>query len=444
MKTPYIPHLFGEQAQAKLRSRLGWLTAGVSSSIPWPQEDVWVQYDGDEYVLRGTKEGDNKSPPCISTPCPKGDLDAATTRVYKFASVLGWFKGGYVDVTGTIWGSSPVLYGSRDTFTTTLDGGRHFSCNYMPVIEDAQTRKALAFWREGKRLQHVHQPYSFLSFFKVVESQFTSKERVAWIEANLKQLEGDAAKRVSELQAQGVDVSKHLFESGRCAVAHASLDGAIVDPGIPGDRRRIADDLDVMMALATRYLRVEAGVPDETELYRSRDRTVPWHELVQNDTLLRLQQGNEVSDLAALGQLQKTRISIRLWPHEAPQPLKGMVLMAEGYGPGVVGLLAHNDRGTVFLRFVLDLCNGRLHTVLDEGGLTEQYNQVNEEEVEHYTRYFHSVIGNSLVELCIEGVDPVPCEVVIPRNIIPQAPEAMVAQALEAYRKRVRESKGPS
>jgi hypothetical protein len=42
MKTPYIPHLFGESAQAKLMSKFGWLTAGVDSSIPWPQDDVWL------------------------------------------------------------------------------------------------------------------------------------------------------------------------------------------------------------------------------------------------------------------------------------------------------------------------------------------------------------------------------------------------------------------
>lgn len=188
MKTPYVPHLFGEAAQEKLKSRYGWLTAGVASSIAWPQDDVWALYDGHEYVLRGTKSGEDKRPPCISTPSHQREVDAAMTRVYLFASVLGWFKGGHVDVTGHIWGSGPILYGSRDTFTTTLDGSKYFSCNYMPIIEDDQVRKALAFLREGRRLRYIHAPYSFLSFFKVVESQFNSKDRVAWIEANLDQL----------------------------------------------------------------------------------------------------------------------------------------------------------------------------------------------------------------------------------------------------------------
>lgn len=51
-------------------------------------------------------------------------------------------------------------------------------------------------------------------------------------------------------------------------------------------------------------------------------------------------------------------------------------------------------------------------------------------------RYFHSAVGNGLVELCIGGFDPAPCEIIIPVNIIPQAPEEMVALALEQFRKR--------
>ena len=127
-------------------------------------------HDSQEYVLRGAEGGDSKHPPCISTPCVRANLDAATTRVYLFASVLGWFKEGYVDVTGTVWGAGPIPFGSRGTFTTTLDGGRYCRCNYIPVIEQGQVGKALAFLRQGRRLRHVHEPYSFLSFFKVVES----------------------------------------------------------------------------------------------------------------------------------------------------------------------------------------------------------------------------------------------------------------------------------
>lgn len=438
MRTPYVHHCFGEAAHTKVKSTLGWLTAGVASSIPWPQEDVWLLYDGHEYLLQGAKGGGDRPVPCISTPCAGSETDEGMARIYLFSSVLGWFKGGYVDVTGHIWGSRPVSYASRDTFAAMHDGSKYFNCNYMPIIEDDQVRKALAFMREGRRLRYIHEPYSFLSFFKVLESQFKSKDngRVEWIQTNLDQLDGEAGKRVAELRAQGVDVSKHLYQSGRCAVAHASLDGPIVDPDIPADRRRIAEDLEVMAGLASRYIKVGLGVPDDMELYRNRDRTAPWHALFAPETLETLKAASTVSDSAAFDQLQNARVAVRLWPHDAPECMQNMSLFVEGCAAGVLVLLLVNERRTIFLRFILDVAQGRLHTILENGGFTDRFEKLMQEEIEHYTRYFHSVIANVMVELCIDGYDPVPCEIVIPHNIIPQAPDKMVALALEEFRKR--------
>jgi len=436
MKTPYVPHLFEEAVKEKLRAHRGWLTAGVSSSIPWPQHDVWLEYDGHEYVLLGVGTQERRDPPCIATPCQKHDeRDSAYARLYRFASVLGWFKGGHVDLTAGGWGSHPVRYRSNDTDTTTLHGGRYFNCNYMPIVEDERVRKALAFMREGSRLRHVHVPYSFLSYFKVLESQFNSRDRVSWVQANLDKLEGAAGERVAELRAEGcADVGKHLFESGRCAVAHASLEGDIVDPDIPEDRRRIAKDIEVIRALAMRYVQVDSGVPTDRSLYANRDRVAPWHGLLPPATLERLRRGERITDDQDLGGLRSFKASVRLWPHEAPEPLSEMVFEAEASGEGSIQFLAHNRAENLLLRFVVDVQSGRMHTMLEESGLTEQFNPLTEAEVEHFTRYFHSVVANGLVEVCVQGLDPVACEIVIPTNVIPQSPDKMVEQELARFR----------
>ena len=75
------------------------------SSIAWPQDDVWVEYDGAEYLLLGV-DGEREHPnsPCIVTPAVQNEMDAALSRLYRFASVLGYFKRGYVDITGRVWG----------------------------------------------------------------------------------------------------------------------------------------------------------------------------------------------------------------------------------------------------------------------------------------------------------------------------------------------------
>lgn len=81
----------------------------------------------------------------------------------------------------------------------------------------------------------------------------------------------------------------------------------------------------------------------------------------------------------------------------------------------------------------MNVAAGRMHTLLNESGI-RQNNETTEQDVEDFTRYFHSVIGNRIVELTIEGAEPVDCEVVIPVNIIPQAPKEAVTRALEQFR----------
>jgi hypothetical protein len=445
MRSPYVPHLFAEQAAEKLQNRRGWLTVGVASSIPWPQEDVWLEYDHSEYLLRGVrKKGEHTTTPCISTPCPSNEQsDDALSRLYRFVSILGYFKRGYVDIVGVTWATYPIFHVTPNQLIgVTLEGSKYFNCNHLPIIENDQVSKALAFLREGRRLRRVHDPYSFLSFFKVIESQFESPDRVAWIEQNLGQLGGTAGTRIAELRAQGVDVNRHLYESGRSAVAHASLTGVIVDPDVPADRKRIVADLDVIEALATRYVKIDAGVPDEMDLYEKRDRTAPWHPLMRPTAVEALKGGGKVTDPADLGTLEGTRVSIKLWPDPPAGQFHAMTLLPVESGGGALKLIALNERETILLAFSMDVRKGRMHALLNEGWCRD-CNDTTEQDIEDYTRYFHSVIANRIVELGIAGAQPVDCDVVIPVNIIPRPPEEAVAQALEQFRRAKAKSVGP-
>jgi len=117
-------------------------------------------------------------------------------------------------VSGYIWGNGPALYGNPRTVYSSLGifGANSFNCNHMPVIETENVRKALAFWREGQRLDEVHGSYAFLSFYKVIESQFSdATKKAAWIAQSLDKLTDRAAKRVAELRGDGIDVSRHLY-----------------------------------------------------------------------------------------------------------------------------------------------------------------------------------------------------------------------------------------
>jgi hypothetical protein len=68
-----------------------------------------------------------------------------------------------------------------------------------------------------------------------------------------------AIARRDALQASVPDVAQYLYKDGRCAVAHANA-GKIVDPDDMTDLRRLAEDIDVIKALAEHLISTEFGV----------------------------------------------------------------------------------------------------------------------------------------------------------------------------------------
>lgn len=434
MKTPYVAHIFGEEIEEKLRSRRGWLTAGVASSIPWPSKDVCVEYAGDEYFLRGSERDGKPSPPCISIACNDGQADQAIEKVYRFTSILSWYMGGYVDVSGYMSGSHPCLYGNPRTVYSSLGiaGEKSFNCNHMPIIEQENIRIALAFWREGKRLAGVHDSYAFLSFYKVIESQFSnSVEKVAWITNNIEKLTDQAAKRVTELREAGKDVNRHLYDNGRCAVAHASLEGEIVDPDIPTDRKRLSSDLIVIEELACIYIRDELKVPDSMTLYRTRNRLEPWESLLPREKLEILKRGGNLENI---DELQELSVSVRLWPEGTIPGLEKMTMHVDAVSEGVAKIVLINERKTILLVFFLDYRCGKAHTNLEDGSLLYGDNSPDEADVKAYATFFYKVLGNGIAELAINDKEPVDCEVVIPVNIIPPNPEEAISEAVQRFR----------
>jgi hypothetical protein len=359
--------------------------------------------------------------------------------VYRFTSILGWFMGGYVDVSDYVWSSHPILCGNpRTVFSSVgIAGSKSFNCNHMPIIEDENIRKALAFWREGKRLEDVHASYAFLSFYKVIESQFSdSRKKVAWITSSIDKLKDRAAQRVAELRKVGIDVSRHLFESGRCAVAHASLNGEIVDPDIPSDRRRLSADLVIIEGLARMYLGEDLNVPDSRSLYGARDRLAPWNSLLPAATMEVLKNGGTPENCDGLQGLQ---VSVGLWPDGPIAGLEKMTMHVDAFEKGVVKIVLVNERQTVLLVFFLDYRSGRVHTNLEDGGLLYGDPSPDESDVKAYATFFYKVLGNGIAELTFGALEPIDCEVVIPVNIIPPDPDQAIAEAV----RKVLERKAP-
>ncbi len=414
---PYIEHLFGDAAKDFLRAQRGWLIAAMHHSISWPQNDVVLRYDGNEYFLRGLEpERQSKGPVSASIlvrHVDRANLEATLDRVYRFTSVLGWFKRGYVDVVDYITASHPIGFSAAGVRPGPMDGSPNgFNCNFMPVIEGGNVRRALAFWREGLHLEHVHQGYAFLSFYKVIESQFAEGgARGEWINNAIPHLTEKGGERVATLHAENIDVGRHIYESGRCAIAHASLGRDLVDPDVASDRVRIAKDLDMVRALAMKYIREELGVPDEMDVYRNRDALRPLYQFLTSQ---------QVADLKAEGSVPRRsnglnglHVSINKWPDPPWAAMENLTLTVVRAHDGVILLRARNDLDTLSIGFVLSFRDGQAHPDLDTSGARPGCPR---EEIA-VLEYQKAVLGNGIIELRFPNGEKIVCREVIAVNI---------------------------
>lgn len=415
---PYVPHLFGDKVVAMLKRPGRWLSAAVNHSIAWPRRDMMLKYNGIEFFLRGIKQGDRTAGACISVFMGESDLHDALAAVYKFASMLGWYKQGFVEITGHISGGHATRYeGPRAPFGPAITAGdATFNCNYMPIVVDATAARALAFWREGKWLEHLHDGYAFLSFYKVIESQFTDgRKRGSWIDQALPTLPSDAVTRLRELTNQGVkNLGMHIFESGRCAVAHATVGEKIVDPDVPADLIRLSKDLVVIRDLAEKYIREVLQVPDSNDVYHRHDRLAPLYPLMSQENVEALQRGGTLPRRSI--EMHGMRIAVNVWPNEPPEKLRELRLTVSRIRDGRVSTVATNEAGTIQIPFGFDFPHRRAHAMEGfryatkaQGGNLKDAIAVNE--------YRKAVLCNHIVEITLPSDDKVSCEVVIPINV---------------------------
>lgn len=239
-----------------------YVMVSVSSGVPWPVDDQLAEFGGRAIRLvppRRDESGELRAYPLAAIECLPGDSEVTLVRVIRrFVNALSWREQAGIREVSVTYGA-PLRTGTRipDNGTTTA-----FDTADLPDPSDDRARMALAFYGEGMALMHVHIPYSYLSFFKVLNVRFANgPEQVAWINA---QCAADAlphcAERLDAIRKTEPDVGAYLYGSGRCAVAHSFAD-PLVDPNEIADQQRLSLDLPVVRAIAAILIPKEWSVP---------------------------------------------------------------------------------------------------------------------------------------------------------------------------------------
>lgn len=229
-----------------------WLNVGVKGRAAWPTEETTVEFGGHRLVLKpATRETDQSVHINLRG---ISDVDALTL-INRFLSTLSWCDDQSME-NRYGWSGTPVpVVVPKESRAVGSSIAFPFYRNLEP---DEKARLALALFREGRTVNS--KPFAFLSYFKILNIFWNDKfvtvngQRknpiIEGIKAALPELRDELAlARIQSLAGTEPDVPRYLYESGRCAIAHAYAD-PIVDPDDVPDLRRLSEDLHIIKAIA--------------------------------------------------------------------------------------------------------------------------------------------------------------------------------------------------
>jgi hypothetical protein len=238
-----------------VRARSRWLTVAIRGIVVWPEVEYFQEYDGFEFILLPET---TRTPPAVAIELvPPLTLRTARAALRRFLSAYAWAEGHAIDDDFGIGAGYPGGVGKPEGPVRTT--GKNFHLAYLPSTTDPKARLCLALYREALGLNNP--AYSFLAFFKIINVLHkTGPKQIAWINAALPQLtDHTALSCLKELRQKQPDLGRYLYESGRCAVAHAYAQ-PIADPDDPAETERLQSELPIVRAVAEHLIEFCLGV----------------------------------------------------------------------------------------------------------------------------------------------------------------------------------------
>jgi len=412
MDPPYVRMGDKEEAEALLKQPGPWALGALQQSIGWTQELATVDFKGHTFVL--LPETDQLLP-AIAV---REDPDHGRRLLMEFVSALTWSTPGAVTIQNFTGGSHPFRV-AKNTGGRQIVTAHRFQIDYLPAPDDGNTKLALAFYHEGTTLIHVHVPYSFLSFYKIINLVGGQRgaAQIAWMNERIPQIKGHGtAERLKKLQMDNIDdIGNYLYQSGRCAIAHAGDPrNPIVDPHNVEDQKRLSADLPLIANLAEIAIE-EMGVKTSMTVYREHR-----YEL---SALERLLDPGLVEQLKLGGAPQPDslnvppRYHIRIWGKERYKPLENMTAQAFRTRDGVLSIHCQSEDTRVFAIIRLDFQKYRLSA--DVGHANDDGTAEFIDDMIELSRYFWEHNGNGCLEVWTdENICLGRCDAFLPVNVM--------------------------
>jgi hypothetical protein len=380
-----------------------WIVANILTTSTWPITSQKVRWRGGDIWIMPITKGHY---PALAMMVPTGKSRAECEELLmRLLSMLSWVEGSGYMVDGLGGGSLPRPFGrDKERGFSICD---EFDLSYFPDVVDEKAQLALALMREGRGLNHPG--YAFLSFYKILETAFPKDaRRIAWISASIASLTGFGIREaIDGIRAQGItspeDIGTHLFQSGRCAMAHGARK-PIVDPDKPGDWRRLSSELPIVRALAVKAIEEVFGVDTRSTNYRRHLYELDgFKKMLGPNIVAHMQNGTEPADETMLN---IPDVSVRIRRKDPYAPLEGLKCKRAGRDGKILRMDFASPEGDVVLRFGLDFGAERIQfDLFHDIGVRDIGTSASAERVHEVKRFEQDYFGNGRLEIFDSATD---------------------------------------
>src|SRR5262249_25605696 len=145
-----------------------------------------------------------------------------------------------------------------------------------------------------------------------------------------------AKQALNALRARGMtDIGGHLYESGRCAIAHASQE-PIIDPDDPSHTRRLRSELPITRALAQIAIEEQLGVESSRTVWKKHlYELAGFKKLLGADIVNHLTSGNQITNERAV---EIPDINVQIRRRDPYAPLSNLTIKEVAQGGSVLRL----------------------------------------------------------------------------------------------------------
>ncbi|MCP1829122.1 hypothetical protein J2R76_005822 [Bradyrhizobium sp. USDA 4532] len=373
-----------------------WIVAHLENATLWPVTAQKATYRGyDIWILPIAEE----LLPAVAIRRPAGLSPEGCERLLlRFLSALAWSERTGLLVQGLGGGGLPRQM---------MDSVRHrgaiceqFDLSYLPEPTDDKALLALALMREGRGLNHPG--YSFLSFYRVLEVALGKGRRrqIDWINDEIAKGLGHSSRdAIGGLRQRGItDIGEHLYESGRCAMAHAAEE-PIIDPDDPTDTRRLWTERPIVLELAERAIEGKLGVETTFTVYDKHLYELDGFKRILGDEIVgHLVRGDNPP---AGTMVDIPNIGVRIRHREPYVPLSNLIIKEmTRSGPHALRLVYNLADDLIVFRVTLDFAEERLHfSLFTDIGYRDDGTAASAEIIAEALRFQADLFGNGQLQI---------------------------------------------